>query len=485
MNLKKLLENVDIIEIRGNNDIEIENIKYNSKDVEMGDIFVAIKGSHFDGHNFIEDAIKKGACAVVHQNNKTYSNITNIVVSESRKALAQLSDRFYNSPSKSLKLIGITGTNGKTTTSYLIKSIIETSGEKVGLLGTISYRIENECIDASLTTPESLEMHSFFNKINKLKAKYAVLEVSSHSLKQNRTYGLKFHSAVFTNISRDHLDYHQNMEDYINSKLMLFAQLDDKGSFAIINTDDVVSERIIKNVKRNYFNYSITKKSDIYPINYEINFNGIRLTANTPKGEININSKLIGSFNIYNILAAIGVGIGLDIDSDAIKRGIELIENVPGRAEKLELRQKYNIIIDYSHTPDSLFNIISTMKRITKGRVIAVFGCGGDRDKGKRPIMGRIAEENADITIITSDNPRTEDPNQIISDIVQGIKKKENIIQIPDRKKAIFKALSIAEESDSVLILGKGHETYQIIGNKKIHFNDKEVVTEFFKKERN
>jgi UDP-N-acetylmuramyl-tripeptide synthetase len=275
------------------------------------------------------------------------------------------------------------------------------------------------------------------------------------------------------------------MEDYINSKLMLFNQLDDNGSFAIINTDDVVSERIIKNIKRNYFSYSVAKKSDIYPIYYEINFNGIRLTANTPKGEIKINSKLIGSFNIYNILASIGIGIGLDIDSDAIKRGIELIENVPGRAEKLELGQKYNIIIDYSHTPDSLFNIISTMKRITKGRVIAVFGCGGDRDKGKRPIMGRIAQVNADITIITSDNPRTEDPNQIISDIVQGIKKKENIIQIPDRKKAIFKALSIAEESDSVLILGKGHETYQIIGNKKIHFNDKEVVTEFFKKERN
>jgi len=481
MKLKDILKNVDVIGIRGSEDIEIKNIKYNSKNVEKGDIFAAIKGESLDGHNFIDDAIARGASAVIHQNNRIIPQVTDIVVSDSRKALALISDKFYGSPSKNLKLIGITGTNGKTTVSYLVKNIIEASGLKTGLLGTISYRIEEECIDATLTTPESLEIHSFFDRIKKKKANYAVLEVSSHALKQNRIYGLKFTSAVFTNISRDHLDYHQNMEDYINSKLKLFNQLDDKNSFAVINIDDPISEKIIKGINAEYFGYSISKKSDIYPIYYNLNFDGILINAYTPKGDIKIDSRLIGYFNIYNILAAVGVGIGLNIDKNIIKEGIENVEQIPGRIEKLKIGQKFDVIIDYSHTPDSLLNVISTVKKLTKRDVIAVFGCGGDRDKGKRPLMGRIASDNADIVIITSDNPRTENPQQIIVDIVKGIEKKENVILLPDRKEAIIKALSIAEEYDTVLILGKGHENYQIIGKDKIHFNDKEVALDFLK----
>ncbi len=481
MKLKEIIKDLAILEKHGSEDVEIKNIRYNSKNVQKGDIFVAIKGTLSDGHNYIEDAVKKGASVVIYQNNSIHHDITNIKVNDSRKTLAQISDRFFNSPSKDLKLIGITGTNGKTTVSYLIKNIIEASGSNAGLMGTILYKIGDESVDASLTTPESPEIHSFLNKVKNKNAEYVVLEVSSHALKQNRTYGLKFDLAVFTNISRDHLDYHPNMEDYIESKLKLFNQLNNKYSKAVINSDDPVSERIaIKDLK--IIKYAAKKNTDISPMEYRLSFKGIWLKVNTPLGIMEINSKLIGYFNIYNILAAIGAGISLNLDKNTIKEGIEKTEQISGRAEKLEVAQKFNVIIDYSHTPDSVFNIISTVKKITSGKVIALFGCGGDRDRGKRPLMGKIASENADIIIVTSDNPRTEKPDEIIKNIVEGISNLENVIILPDRKEAIIKALTIAEEYDSVLILGKGHENYQIIGKDKIPFSDKEIAVDFLKK---
>ena len=480
MKLKEIIKDLDILEKHGSEDVEIKNIRYNSKNVQKGDIFVAIKGTLSNGHNYIEDAVKKGASVVIHQNNSIHHDITDIKVNDSRKTLALISDRFFNSPSNDLKLIGITGTNGKTTVSYLIKNIIEASGGETGLMGTILYKIGDESVDALLTTPESLEIHSFLNKVKNKNADYVVLEVSSHAIKQNRIYGLKFDSAVFTNISRDHLDYHPNMKDYIESKLKLFNQLNNKYSKAVINLDDPVSERIAKK-DLIFIGYAINKTADISPMEYKLSFKGIWLKVKTPLGIIEINSKLIGYFNIYNILAAIGAGISLNFDSNAIREGIEKTEQISGRAEKLEIAQKFNVIIDYSHTPDSIFNIISTVKKITAGRVIALFGCGGDRDRGKRPLMGKIASENADITIITSDNPRTEKPDKIIKDIVEGISNLKNIIILPDRKKAIIKALTIAEEFDSVLILGKGHENYQILEKSKIPFSDKEIAVGFLR----
>ncbi len=481
MKLKEIIKDVEILKKSGNEDIEIKNIKYNSKNVEKGDIFVAIKGMLSDGHKYIEDAVKKGASAVIHENNGLHPDIVNIKVPDSRKALALISDRFFNSPSKNLNLIGITGTNGKTTISYLIKNIIEASGEKCGLMGTISYKIDDESDDAVLTTPESYEIHSFLNRIRNKNASYAVLEVSSHALKQNRTYGLTFNTAVFTNISRDHLDYHPDMEDYIESKLKLFDQ---EPHTSIINIDDPVHKKIIK--KNIYcIGYAISRLADIFPLKFDYSLDGINLIADTPRGMIEINSKLIGYFNIYNILAAVGAGISLNINNDIIKKGIENTEPISGRTEKIEHGQKFNVIIDYSHTPDSIFNVISTVKKITPGRVIAVFGCGGDRDKGKRQIMGKIAYENADKVIVTSDNPRTEKPDKIIKEITAGIDNPKDVLTIPDRKKAITKALTLAEENDSVLILGKGHETYQIIGKKRIHFSDKEIAENFLEKNVN
>ena len=482
MKLREILKEVDIIKIEGSDGIEINEIKYNSKEVAENDIFVAIKGTYTDGSRFIEDAIQRGASCIIHDSENTYPDVTDIVVSNSRKALAQISDRFFHSPSKDLNIIGITGTNGKTTVSYLIKSIIEASGYKAGLLGTIAYNMEDESIEAPLTTPESLEIQRFLNKARNMNAGYVVMEVSSHALKQDRTCGLRFSAGVFTNISRDHLDYHLTMDDYINSKLKLFKQIDTENGFAVINEDDPVSEKIRSITNANCIGYSLSKQSGIYPIFHNTSFDGIKLTAHTPTGNIEINSKLIGHFNIYNILSAIGVGTGLNFDKDTIKKGIEKVEGVSGRAEKIECGQKFRVIVDYSHTPDSVKNMLSAVKPLTAGKIIAVLGCGGDRDKGKRPMMGSIASEYADISVITSDNPRTEDPLEIINDIIKGIENRDDALIIPERKEAIEKALSIAQDKDTVLILGKGHENYQIIGKNKVHFDDKEIVSEFLTK---
>lgn len=482
MNLREILRDVDVMKINGDDNIEIDDIKYNSEDVTVNDIFVAIKGTHTDGNIFIDDAIRKGASCIIHEGENTYTGVTDIVVENSRKALAQISDRFYLSPSKDINLIGITGTNGKTTVSYLIKSILEASGEKTGLMGTISYAIEDESVDAPLTTPESLEIQRFLYKTRSKGARFAVMEVSSHALKQNRTFGLAFSGAVFTNLSRDHLDYHKSMEDYRDTKLKLFRQVDPDSGFIVINDDDPVSDIIRKTINTHCIGYSVNKKSDIYPLSSEVSFNGTNITAQTPVGEITIHSKLVGGFNIYNILASIGTGIGLNINTETIKKGIENVEGVQGRAETIECGQKFKIIIDYSHSPDSVRNILSAVKPLTVGKVIAVLGCGGDRDEGKRPLMGSIVSEYADIPVITSDNPRTEDPIKIIDGMIEGIERKEKIIILPDRKEAIIKALSIAGDNDTVLILGKGHENYQIIGRKKIHFSDREIASEYLLK---
>ncbi|CUS98537.1 UDP-N-acetylmuramoyl-L-alanyl-D-glutamate--2,6-diaminopimelate ligase [Candidatus Chrysopegis kryptomonas] len=492
MKLKELLKHIKVVKFLGDEDVEIKGIVYDSREVDEGDLFVAIKGLNVDGHRFIPEAVLAGAVAVVLENDGLIDDnyfvergVAKVVVNDSRKALALLSSAFYEFPSKKLKLVGVTGTNGKTTTTHLIKSILETAGLKTGLIGTINYVIGDEIIPAGQTTPESLEINRFLKKMVDNGFGACVMEVSSHALALDRVYGLEFDVGVFTNLTQDHLDFHRTFEAYFQAKKILFDSLN-QNAYAIYNVDDQYGERIVSDTRASKLSYGKSDKADVKVKDVKLSFNGTSLIVQTPtEKSLEINSKLIGEFNVYNILSAVAVGYVLGVEYEDIKNGIEKVENVKGRFEKIISPDDYTVIIDYAHTPDALEKCIDTILRLKKeaggGKLITVFGCGGDRDKTKRPIMGRISTEKSDITIITSDNPRFEDPEKIISDIVEGVKKDSVYYVFVDRKEAIERALEMAQKGDIVLIAGKGHEEYQVIGDVKVPFSDRQVVMEFFK----
>lgn len=492
MLLSEVLKNVKVKKLVGDVNVEIKNIVYDSREASDGSLFVAIKGLNVDGHRFIPEAVLAGAVAVVLEDDGVveddYFNergVVKVVVHDSRKALALISSAFYGFPSRKLKLVGVTGTNGKTTTTHLIKSILESVGLKTGLIGTINYVIGDEIIPAVQTTPEALDLNRFLSEMVDKNISACVMEVSSHSLALDRVYGLDFDVGVFTNLTQDHLDFHRTFEAYFQAKKILFDSLKES-AYAIYNIDDPYGERIVADTKAKKLSYGKSEKADVKVKDIELSFDGTSLIVQTPsESSLEINSKLIGEFNVYNILAAVAVGYALGIDHQDIKRGIENLENVKGRFEKIVSPDGYVVIIDYAHTPDALEKCIDTILRLREqtgqGKLITVFGCGGDRDVGKRPIMGKIATEKSDITVITSDNPRFEDPQKIISDIVEGVNQNSVYYIFVDRKEAIYRALEMAQKGDIVLIAGKGHEEYQIIGDRKIPFSDKQVVLEFFK----
>ncbi|EHK2344466.1 UDP-N-acetylmuramoyl-L-alanyl-D-glutamate--2,6-diaminopimelate ligase [Clostridium perfringens] len=477
MILKSLLKGLDYEVIKGNEESKVQNIRYDNRKIEQGDAFVCVKGFKVDGHSFIGDAIKKGAkTLIVQEDVSVQEDITIIKVRDTRKALAIMSSNYFGNPKDKLKIIGITGTNGKTTSAFIIKSILEKAGFMTGLIGTIANYIGNKKVDAVRTTPESYELHELFKNMVDAGVEYCVMEVSSHSLELDRVYGVQFEEGIFTNLTRDHLDFHKTFENYYNAKFKLF----ERSNHSIINLDDPYGANIVKDieergVKTKVSTFSIEKESDFKAFEIKSHSNGSEFKMNLESiEEFSIN--IPGEYNIYNSLGCIICAYNLNIPMDKIKEGLSDVV-IPGRCELVakEKNLPYSIIIDYAHTPDGLENILSTVKAFTKNRMISVFGCGGDRDKVKRPQMGKIGCELSDIAIITSDNPRSEEPMDIINDIVKPLNYDNFVIEV-NRKEAIRKAMNMALEGDVIVIAGKGHETYQILKDETIHFDEREVV---------
>ena len=477
MILKSLLKGLDYEVIKGNEESKVQNIRYDNRKIEQGDAFVCVKGFKVDGHSFIGDVIKKGAkTLIVQEDVSVQEDITIIKVRDTRKALAIMSSNYFGNPKDKLEIIGITGTNGKTTSAFIIKSILEKAGFMTGLIGTIANYIGNKKVDAVRTTPESYELHELFKNMVDAGVEYCVMEVSSHSLELDRVYGIQFEEGIFTNLTRDHLDFHKTFENYYNAKFKLF----ERSNHSIINLDDPYGANIVKDIeerglKTKVSTFSIEKESDFKAFEIKSHSNGSEFKVNLESiEEFSIN--IPGEYNIYNSLGCIICAYNLNIPMDKIKEGLSDVV-IPGRCELVakEKNLPYSIIIDYAHTPDGLENILSTVKAFTKNRMISVFGCGGDRDKVKRPQMGKIGCELSDIAIITSDNPRSEEPMDIINDIVKPLNYDNFVIEV-NRKEAIRKAMNMALEGDVIVIAGKGHETYQILKDETIHFDEREVV---------
>jgi UDP-N-acetylmuramoyl-L-alanyl-D-glutamate--2,6-diaminopimelate ligase len=476
MKLNALVRHLDSEEVLGFSDLEIAGITHDSRKVRPGYLFVAIKGYNANGHDFIEKSLEHGAVAVVSEKKlRLDPNIPQIIVRSSRKALSSLSCCFYNDPSKKIDVIGITGTNGKTTSAFLTKSIIESAGYETGLIGTIKYQIGKKIIPANETTPESIELQSFIAEMVASNIKFAVMEVSSHSAAQHRIDDISFKTAVFTNISAEHMDYHETIQNYKGAKARLFEFLK-KDSFAILNADDEFGKYFAGRTRAQILWFGIKSNADVEARICDESINNTMIKLSYSGKEIDINMPLIGQHNVYNALASAASALSLGFELEAVKHGIETAPVVPGRLESIPCKYGFRVFLDYAHTPNALETVLHTLKNLAKRRIILVFGCGGDRDKEKRPKMGKIADENSDIFWITNDNPRSEDPMSIIEDIKANIRSGRTFHVQPDRYKAIGEALAEAKNGDLVLIAGKGHEKKQIFKDIIIPFDDKDVV---------
>ncbi len=479
VNLRVLLEGVEVRAQLPEREIAIRQVTHDSRKVQAGSLFVAIPGVATDGTLFAKDAVAHGAIAVLSEAAAPMDwprEVTWVQVAEARKALAISAANYFGRPADALKLAAVTGTNGKTTTSSLLDSILRASGAKTGLFGTISYHTPNKEYPAPNTTPESVDLQAFFAEIRDAGGTYATMEASSHALALDRLWGCHFAAVVFTNLTRDHIDFHKNFENYFAAKQRLFEGTGAGApDVAVINTDDEWGKKLVGLAKQT-LTYGLQNGSDLKAKKFQLSFDGLNFTAQTPVGPIQVDSPLVGRINVHNILAAIGAGIGLGIPNETIEAGIRNLRAVAGRFQRVDLGQPFLVVVDYAHTDDALQNLIRTARElITKGRIITVFGCGGSRDRTKRPIMGETSGKLSDLTILTSDNPRQEDPLKIISDIVVGLQKSTGKYLIePDRAKAISLAIEEARPGDIVLLAGKGHEDYQIFADRTIHFDDRE-----------
>jgi len=459
-------------------DILIKNIAYDSRNVNKDCLFVAIKGYETDGHQYLQNAYERGAVAAIVETKNPQVDLPQFEVNNTREMLASLAEKFFSPEVKMMRLAGITGTNGKTTTSYLVRSIFESAGLKSGMIGTIHYLIGEKKVQAWNTTPESVDLFRMIYEMSLNGQKGCILEASSHGLALHRLDNLAFEVAVFTNLSQDHLDFHQNFEDYFLAKKQLFSLLK-PGARAVINKDDSYGKRLMAELDMDIIDFSTKDEAKIKALSSDFSIKGTEIEIESPQGRITIKSHLIGSFNVENILAAVAAGIAMNFDLDTIKSGIECVHNVPGRLEPVNIDPEKTIIVDYSHTPDALQKALMVLNPLTEKKLWVVFGCGGDRDKIKRPMMGKIAQEFADRIIITSDNPRREPPASIIQDILGGVSESEDIVVEEDRRNAIHMALTYSERGDTILIAGKGHEDYQEIQGVKYPFDDRQVVREF------
>lgn len=479
MRLTDLIKDLNVLKINGNSDIGINKIEYDSRKVTQNDVFVAVRGYKTDGHKYIEQAVKNGAAAVIAEEHTENIKVCEIIVDNTRRALSAAAAAYYGEPAKKMKLIGITGTNGKTTTTYLVKSILEFAGHKVGLIGTNQNMIGANVIPTEHTTPESLELQKLFADMVSSGVEYCVMEVSSHSLCLDRVYNNPFYIGAFTNLTQDHLDFHKTMDEYAKAKSILFTMCER----AVVNADDSYVKAVLGGAGCKVVKYGIDKKSDICAKNIKYNQRGVLFEVETPFGNENIRLDIPGRFSVYNALCAIGICQATGIGISDIAKALILAKGVKGRAEVVNIPTDYTVMIDYAHTPDGLENIIKTVKGFSKGRVITVFGCGGDRDAAKRPKMGKIAGELSDFCVVTSDNPRTENPQLIIDDILKGMTEfKEKYTAICDRTEAIEYAMRFAKANDVIILAGKGHETYQILKDKTIHYDEREIVRDILAK---
>lgn len=496
MRFIELFAEAEFKKIHGPSEVEVTGISYRSQDVAQGNVFVAIPGTKTDGHRFIPQALSQGARALIVKNPPANlpQDVAVAVVEDPRKAMAYTSARFYGNPSRKIELFGITGTNGKTTTTYLLESILQSAGKNPAVIGTVNYRLRDFVKNATVTTPESVDIQRLLAEMIDRGADCAVMEVSSHALEQGRVYGLKFAVRAFSNLSRDHLDYHGDMENYWKAKEKFFIarEFEDSGTIAV-NADDPYGIRLIEKIPERVVPYGVETQlpTAVRVLGWRMNGDGIYARLVSRRDEYELHSKLVGRTNLYNILCAVAMAEIAGIEKRAIIEGIEKLTTAPGRLERVPNDKGVLVVVDYSHTPDALEKAILTLREITTGRLLVVFGCGGDRDRGKRPIMGRIATTLANATVVTSDNPRSEKPMAIIEEILAGVHgekvsfpppsfdRDSHIYWVePDRRTAIFQAIECARENDAVLIAGKGHENYQILGDVKIHFDDREVAKE-------
>ena len=486
MKLDELIEYLDYKDLINFKNIDITGISYNSQTTKKGDIFVCLVGEHTDGHEFAKSAIEAGAAALFVERKVEGVSVPQVVVSSTRHKIADIADRFYSSPSKSINLIGITGTNGKTTVTHLIQKIFEENDQKCALIGTLGYKLSStgEYRDAKHTTPQAPELQATLRMIKDVeKIDNVVMEVSSHALDQNRVGGCRFNGAVLTNLTQDHLDYHITMDNYFKAKAILFKSLKD-GNFAVINADDLYGERFLSVVPPNVrkYTYGVKNNADVMAKDINFSLNGAEFILVENGLEHKVNLHMNGMFSVYNVLAAVTAALAMNIDINVALKALQNVHGVAGRFEVVV--KKPLVIVDYAHTPDGLENVLKSAREITPsdGNLICLFGCGGDRDATKRPKMGAIAEKLADKIIITSDNPRSEDPQIIITDIIAGLKSvnTENVIVEPDRGTAISLLRKIANNNDVVVIAGKGHEDYQILKDRTIHFDDREEARKIF-----
>lgn len=498
MQLSQLLEGVEVIKIVGETRKEIEGIAYHSRRVGGNFLFAAIRGAEADGHRFIGESIERGASAILLEEGTEVHDRTAVFVPNSRQALARVASNFYGNPSARMRLVGITGTNGKTTTAYLLESIFKKAGFGVGVIGTINYRYGQTVVPALNTTPESLDLQRILWEMSQGGVSHVIMEVSSHGLDLDRVFGCQFDGAVFTNFTSDHLDYHQTLKRYFESKRTLFSEsltMSRKAKrFAVTNGDDPRGDEIVRGIDLPILRYGLGNSFDFSAGEVALSLGGISCRIKTPAGEFLLRSALIGRFNLYNILAAVAAGFGMGLSVKVLKEGVEALEGVPGRFEKVANPKGIHVIVDYAHTHDALERVLSELRETlmlssqNRGKIITVFGCGGDRDRTKRPLMGEAAGKYSDLVVLTSDNPRTEDPSIILEEVEKGIRpyleawdrnemeawrSKRGYLKMADRKEAIRTAIRLARPEDTVLIAGKGHEDYQILGRERIAFDDR------------
>ncbi|WP_150266275.1 UDP-N-acetylmuramoyl-L-alanyl-D-glutamate--2,6-diaminopimelate ligase [Paenibacillus tepidiphilus] len=489
MKLQELASCLAAARLYGDGETEITDLQTDSRKVKPGDLFICLPGFTVDGHTFAPQAAASGAAALVCERKLDDVALPQLVVDDSRFAMAVLANAFFGSPSSRMRMIGVTGTNGKTTTTYLIERIMEDHGIKTGLIGTIQMRYDGQNFPMSGTTQEALELQRTLHDMTQKGVQCCVMEVSSHALEQGRVKGTDYRTAIFTNLTQDHLDYHHTMEEYRAAKGLFFSRLGnvispwkEERKYAVLNADDPASAYYSAQTAAEVITYGIDNKANVRASQISITSKGTFFHVETFKGETDISLRMVGKFNVYNALAAITAALLEDVPLAEIKASLESVPGVAGRVEAVDAGQDFAVIVDYAHTPDGLENVLKAVREFATARVLTVFGCGGDRDRTKRPLMGKIAAKYSDVVLVTSDNPRTEDPLLILKDIEAGLTEagvaEERYEMIPDRREAIGKAIEMASHGDVVLIAGKGHETYQLIGKEVHDFDDRVVAKE-------
>ncbi len=497
MILRELLDGLEGCRVSGNPRLPVTGLAYHSGEVVPGGVFVALKGLKTDGHLYVEAALKRGARVVVSDRELPLPpDVTMVQVKDARLALAHLSAAYFGHPSRELTLVGITGTNGKTTTAYLLEAILSAAGHRVGVLGTVNYRVGRRQWPAPVTTPESLDLNRLLREMVNEGATHAIMEVSSHALDLRRVDRVAFDIGIFTNLTQDHLDYHRDLDSYFAAKSRLFLEILGNGGgprgLAVLNLDDPRGRQLWSRVSGPVLTFGHYFQSQVRVLKAQFHREGLTARVATPQGEFTLESRLVGPFNLSNLLAATAAALGLGFSLPQVAEGIAALEGVPGRLERFGPPGGPHVFVDYAHTPDALASVLAALKTLNFRRLITVFGCGGDRDRSKRPLMGMAAAEGSELVIVTSDNPRTEDPRRIIAEIEAGLadaglpplslaaarRGARGYLVVPDRREAIHSAVRLAEPGDCVLVAGKGHENYQIWGTEKIHFDDREEVRE-------